>query len=355
MAIDGTAGKPSFLKQIGNWFNKNGNTVGRAMQITGSAAMGVGMTGMFINEMKHPTTSIFGGGFCRCNPFSMFGGMASIDPMGMTGWMNGMSGMYGMNGSFGMGGLFGYGNMGGCTSMMGQNLAYQMGMNARMQDMASARNNYAYLNNNQQILQNNSNTANDIINFDTGDSDGKKKINSEFAKLDENHETENGKNFYNGLLGFYNKNNDLIEGKSFELCNTQEAKDAEKYKEAISKYAKSYIAYIEKSDGNGKDGLSLDEFIQHNTKRYDDKALKQSVKIQAGIAFKKLDLNNDGKLDWKEYAATIRTFDMNSNGKINGVINSEDFNKWSIYLADPNKADFDNAMKENYRKLFGEG
>lgn len=169
MSIDATSGKTSFFKKIGNWFKKNGNTVGKAMQLGGTTAMGVGLTGMFIHEMNRPSRSIFGNGYCGCNSFGMYSSMANFDPMGMTGWMNGM---LGMNGCFGnSGSMFGYGNFGCCPTMMGQNMAYQMGMQARMQDMMYPQNNYAFLNNQYQLQQNYP-ESNDRI--DTG-FDGPKK------------------------------------------------------------------------------------------------------------------------------------------------------------------------------------
>lgn len=101
----------NIFTRIGNWFTQHGNTLGKGMQIAGTTAMGVGMTGMVIHEMKQPN-SIFGYG-CM-NPM-----------MGSCCFGNSL---------FNMGGTY---NMGGCTSMMGQQYAYNMGMQARMQDMAN--------------------------------------------------------------------------------------------------------------------------------------------------------------------------------------------------------------------------
>ncbi len=66
-----TQTKPTFMQRVGKWFNKNGNAVGKAMQVTGTTAMGAGMTGMFIDAMNKPS-SIFGCG--NYSPYSMMGG-----------------------------------------------------------------------------------------------------------------------------------------------------------------------------------------------------------------------------------------------------------------------------------------
>ena len=360
MSIDRTAGNTSFFKKIGNWFNKNGNTLGRAMQITGSAAMGVGVTGMFIHEMKHPSRSIFGSGYCGCNTFGMFGPMASIDPMGMTGWMNGMGGLFGMNSGFGMGGLFGYGNMGGCTSMMGLNIAAQMGQQARLMDMANPYNNYSYLNNQYATLNNYSalrrqpDRANDIVDIDVSGPDSSKKENYKFSDVDSDQETETGKAFNDKLNGMFGKDFKAKEGSKVELASVEDTNDPEKYKEAVSNIAKSYIAHIDKESGDGKDGVSLEEFIKQETLETQNSKITGSVKITAEYAFKKMDMNSDGKLDWKEYAAAIRTFDTNSSGKIDGVIDVKDYKTWSELLGEAQSNKFDNTIRKNYKNLFGE-
>ncbi len=99
----------SFFKKVGNWFNKNGNSVGKGMQIAGTAAMGIGMTGMFIDAMNKPDSSIFGCGCsgmmnpmmmgmggCSsfggcCSPYSMMNPMLT-NPMMMNPMMMGMNG-----------------------------------------------------------------------------------------------------------------------------------------------------------------------------------------------------------------------------------------------------------------------
>ena len=107
MGIDATnKSNTSFFKKVGNWWNKNGNTVGKGMQIAGTTAMGVGVTGMFIDAMNKPDNSIFGSGYgYGCYPYSMMGGFGGccsqysmMNPMMMNSMMmNPM--MMGMGGS----------------------------------------------------------------------------------------------------------------------------------------------------------------------------------------------------------------------------------------------------------------
>jgi len=97
MSVDNNTVKTSFFQKVGNWWNKNGNTVGKGMQLVGTTAMGVGMTGMFIDAMNKPSSSIFG---CGYSPYSMmgtgFGGCCSaygmMNPMLMNPMMMSMSG-----------------------------------------------------------------------------------------------------------------------------------------------------------------------------------------------------------------------------------------------------------------------
>lgn len=110
MGVDKTnTSNLTFMQRVGRWWNKNGNTTGKIFQAAGTTAMGVGMTGMFIDAMNKPSSSIFG---CGYSPYSMgmmngcgmFGGCCSpysmSNPM-MSSMMNPMmmNPMMGMSGS----------------------------------------------------------------------------------------------------------------------------------------------------------------------------------------------------------------------------------------------------------------
>ena len=137
--------------------------------------------------------------------------------------------------------------------------------------------------------------------------------------------------------------------KYAESTATAEERDA-----ALEKYAKSYVAYIDK-ESNSDDGLiDEDEFVEHEA---DGTNMSE---VAARRAFKQFDLNNDGHLDWKEYAALLRTYDSNHDGVIStdekrsanqssasGITNA-------LQADDEDKDRFRKLLERNYNKLFGD-
>ena len=74
----------------------------------------------------------------------------------------------------------------------------------------------------------------------------------------------------------------------------------------------------------------------------------------AQIAFNRIDQNGDGKLDYKELGAVFATLDRDSEDKQDGVITSEEFEKNSEGLHEPNNTNFEKLLRENYNNLYNQ-
>lgn len=319
---------------------QNGN-IAKWTQAIGMATFGVGVTGAMIHDLNKNSHcccsgSIFNGMF-GANPFGGMGGYSSMMYGNLFGGMGGYSSM--MYGNL-FGGFGGYNPMmswgcGGDTfgmlngynsyaSQYGQLIAAQAG--ARDFEIAWAQ----YQAQQAQQAQIAQSTTQSVVN---------EKMNNECAaRIAEDQSTELGQKFDDGTTAL--KDND-----SYKLCNLDKNNENH-YKEEISKIGKSYGKLLD-TDGNGY--ISEDEFTAHETKDVSD-----ADKIaKAKIAFKKIDLNKDGKIDWKELSAAITTYDLDSNDKFNGVVSKSDYEKWGELAMNQYSNKFDKALQNSYRYLFG--
>ena len=121
------------------------------------------------------------------------------------------------------------------------------------------------------------------------------------------------------------------------LTKDDKAGNTEKYKTQVSELAKSYGASM---DTNGDGYVSLDEYIA-----------KENYK-GAQIAFNKIDINGDGKLDWKELGSMLSTIDKDSSGTKDGVITYSELDKWQQLMVDETDNTFDKEIRKSYN-LFG--
>lgn len=344
MNINNNTPKTSFFQRLGNWFNKNGNTVGKGMQIAGTTAMGVGMTGMFFDAMNKPT-SIFGGCY---SPFGM---------IGMGGGCCSPYSMMGMGGS-----LFGMGGFGGCSTSMAANMSYQYGamiamqenmmMNMQMQQGGNAQypalatNPYMQNYMNMNPYMQNFSTANPYsFNFstdaqsstDTDTETDKKWSHAEFkgTKLKDGEGSE-------------------VEGEKFDLQtdklglnNLEEIEIADKNadEDAIKKSLKtSGQNLVAKLDTSGDGYVDLNEYVANESTKTNYNA------TIAKRAFDKMDTNDDNKLDWTELAAVNGVFTMDTSDKeITTKITQDNYNAWSKALG---SAKNDSVVKQmiNVRK-----
>lgn len=317
----------TIFSKIGNFFNKNGNTIGKVMTATGATAMGVAGVGMMYESMKS-NRSIFGG--CGCMPFGTmgYGGFGMPMPgMPMPGMpMPGMP-MLGMP----MPGM----NMGGCSIWgnygfnPGLSQAWMAGRSYAANGNFNNLNPYGYLNNGGGITTNNNNS----INLD--EQVRLKEKNYETAELTEGGDKNEGKEFDEALdaMGKSEPDRDKIE--------LEGAKDD--YAGAISTAGKNYLKYID-ADSDGF--ITEDEFVKHET----DGKLSglDNAEDLARVAFRKIDQNRDEKIDWKEMGAVIATFDANNDG----TITASEFKNKSQKMTQHKNLVFDNSLADNYKNNF---
>ena len=295
-------------------------------QKLGNGLLQTGMTSVVLRNMNsgYCGNSIW---FKHCRPSFGFGmnyGMGippqmMADPMGFTWLPNPMQTNYQNNA---------YGNM----------IAYQYAANLAAQaKLEAAANNYTYT---SQLPKTNATYAGDI---------------------DKNQETDTGKAFDKATDDM--QNNDE---KGFDIINKytnpdDKTKCAEEYRNSVSNLAKSYAANIDKSSGNSDNKVTSEEFINQELSKLDPNAnaqVKAQAKQMALNAFNKIDQNGDGYADWKELAATIATFDTNtnvtqkSNRTKDGTINSKDYKNWSTLLSQQGANLFDTTVRNSYIQLF---
>ena len=316
--------KSSFFKKIGNWFNKNGNTVGNVMSAVGDTAMSTGMTLAQMEVMRKG--SIWGMGFMGCGMPLGYGMdyYTQCDPLGISGWMG-----------YGAGGYNPY------LTQMGNQMAFDWGAVTMQQMMAQQQlqaNQYSQFNINQNVNQN--------INVN-------QKIQADFAELDvSKQDTKDGKEFDDATNGLTDEKGNAISGKKYSFGIT----DKKDYSEKIQEKAKNYVAHIDKESGNSDGAITLEEYTKHEMAKLPSDATeeqKAQAKKMAEIAFNKLDLTGDNKLDWKEYSAALSTFDQKFGGtELDGTITSEDYSKWSTELGGSTGTKFENAARTNYLSLF---
>lgn len=295
MSVNNTTQNTGFFKRVGNWFNKNGNVLGKSLQLAGTTAVGVGFTGMMLHEMNksschHHGGSIWGGGFGGCcSPWNMGMSPYSMGGCGMFGGMSMLNSMYGMTNPYltmaGLQSASNYGLMSAATARqnMFANPLYQSYYNQSFQK-------YQTMFNSQQSGKN----YDADVDYTSNGKDEAKLSEAELNNTKKGEEMDTA----------FNKKN----FKKFEYADSK-ASDEEK-ETALKEYAKSYVAYVDKEGGDGDGLISEDEFVEHEAvaSTGSDTSLRK--------AFKQFDLNNDEQLDWKEYAALMRTYDRNSDGTI---------------------------------------
>jgi len=363
-----------FFNSIGNGLGNAGKAVGKAfktgwnngnlakgLQIAGTTAFAVGMTGAMINDMKH-SGSIFDGG-CGCNSFGFGGGMNMFgcNPMAMGG-MNmfsgspfGMGGMniFGMNNMYGMGGMnmFGGGmnmfsGMGMLNGMgnpyntqMGNMMAFQWGQQLAMQQQMQMSTMYPGFSNpvSSQLeeldpLSYSTKQASQIESSVTGDAG---------ASFDDGT-TELGKNSSADPVT-------IADG----VTNGRYGDDKTTYKNKVSTLAQSYIRHLN-TDSNDQT-VSEEEYIASEIETLKEQlpnASNEQLETLAKNAFRQMDLSGDGEIDWAEMASSITTFDAggSNTGAWDGKISSNNYSSAQSLLT---QGKFGAANWQNYQRLFG--
>ena len=333
MSVDNNTTKTSFFQKVGNWWNKNGNTVGKGMQIAGTTAMGVGVTGMFIDAMNKPS-SIFGGCY---SPYGMMGMGGCCSPFGMMG----------MNGS-----LFGMGGFGGCSTSIAANSAFQYGVMLAMQrnmmsnmqaqqlginpNLYGAQNQYF-----QNYIQNpysfnfSNNTTNTEAEEDNWDNT---KVDFEGMQLKSGEGDK--------------KAGEIFDLKTKALYTNGEkvkvAEEGQSVKEGLTATGKNLVAHLD----NNSDG-----FVDESEYIANEKGVSIYNEENAKRAFSKIDLNNDNKLDWTELAAVNGTFTIDKNSKDNTIkkeITQDNYKYWSQALGSQTDSKVVKTMTSVRKWLMGE-
>jgi len=334
------------MGSIGNAFKtgwNNGN-LQKGIAATGMAAFGVGMTGAMIHDMKHSSGSIFGG--CGCNSFGM-GGMNMFGMNNLFGYspfgMGGMN-MFGMNNMFG-GGMDMFGGMSMLNGMgnpyntqMGNMMAFQWGqqMAANYQSQGMLGTGFYQ----QQQLQ-------ELDPLEYSNETATEDLSSVSTEKGEAFDTNTNALFDEN--GRVNSDADDVEIAS-GVTNGRKG-DKETYKTGVSAVAQSYVKNIGGNDGY----IDEAEFIEHEMEtlraQYPN-ADETQLETIARNAFRQMDLNGSGEIDWKEMASSMATYDAaggNSralDGKITG-------SEYSTAVNSIIQGTFGRKNWDNYRTLFG--
>lgn len=295
----------------------------------GSGLTQTAMTGIALKSMNNccGSQSIFGYG-CGCGSFGYTGGMGfgigitpqmMADPMGFS-WLPNPNMCYAQNNS--------YGNM----------MAYNYGLSLAAAGRQQAAASLAMTPQQLQLTKTNTQYAGD---------------------LDENQETETGKAF-DKATDKMSDNNDSSFNIVDKYTDPKDGKKcADEYRAAVSNIAKSYAAEIDNNTGNKDKKVTIDEFVKHEISKLKSDATeekKAEAKAIAQTAFYKIDINGDGYADWKELAATVTTFetDTESNKKpLDATITSNEYKKWSALMAQQGANEFDTTIRKSYTQLFG--
>ncbi len=330
----------SFMNSIGDAFKKgwNNGNLAKGISLLGATTFTVGLTGAAIHDMNKN----------RC--FGSCGSIWSFRPPYNP--MNYMMGMNLLQNSMlikaNQNNLYAYNGMGGLP-FVSSGFQYNPygGMN-NFYSITGGMNPYQY---GQMLMQQ---TYAQMQNTAITDVTGAIKQNNEYAgewKADQS--TEAGEQFDNALKGMNDSEGNPIEGKTFKISD---AENATEYRQDLSELGKSYAAYIEKTSGNGDRLLNEEEYIKFELSQLPSDATeeqKANIKLAGHYAFSRIDLNKDGKADWKEIAAAIATFDTNNKDKLDGQVTSTDAYNISSALGNPNDPTFSQKIIKNYKHLFG--
>lgn len=322
----------TFWQSIKTGF-ENGN-IAKWTKAIGQATFTAGMTGAMINQMGKNNCcggSIFGGGcFGGSYNMNMFGCGGNwfspanpyVNPM-MIGMVNPQNQMNAMNVQYG--------------NQLAWNWGYQKGLEIRQN---AAQQQSQLLSQQSQLFM--------------------QKTNNQYAgDISKDQSTEQGKAFDTKAKEMVDKEGNAVDKKSFEIVKDGlkdvKSADADQYRDAVTELGKSYLAEMDKTSGNSDGKVTLEEFIDHEMKNLPSDApdnKKNAAKLQAQIAFNKIDQNGDGKVDYKELSAVFAALDADSDGKMDGIISSKEFEKNSKGLYEIGNTKFEQLLRKNYNDIF---
>ena len=120
----------------------------------------------------------------------------------------------------------------------------------------------------------------------------------------------------------------LVDEEWREMANRGDAATGEKYQELVKKFGFNYTQQIDAKYGNGDGILTYEEFEKHQSEDIGpdaDAEVKAAMKESTQNAFKRLDLNDDNKIDSKEITTLLAAMDYDKDSNVNGRITINDF------------------------------
>ena len=148
---------------------------------------------------------------------------------------------------------------------------------------------------------------------------------------------------------------DMVNEEWRTMANNGDVKTEEKYIEFVKKFGKEYTSDIDKKFGNNDGTLTYSEFLKHQMADVENDAddeVKAEMKKSAKIAFNKLDINKDNKIDEKEITTLLAAMDYDEDNNVNGRITINDFARVSIQLAEKDDKDLDKLLDNRYNAFF---
>ena len=148
----------------------------------------------------------------------------------------------------------------------------------------------------------------------------------------------------------------LVDEEWREMANRGDAATGEKYQELVKKFGFNYTQQIDAKYGNGDGILTYEEFEKHQSEDIGpdaDAEVKAAMKESTQNAFKRLDLNDDNKIDSKEITTLLAAMDYDKDSNVNGRITINDFFRTSIQLGEGDRQFLDDLLEYNYDSFFG--
>lgn len=133
----------------------------------------------------------------------------------------------------------------------------------------------------------------------------------------------------------------------------EQAKMQTEYNDSMKKLGSSYSKFLSKKYGDNSGKLDEAAFLKFqndgNPKDVNAAALESNK-----IAFKRLDVDGDGKIDEKEMSAFMMALDFGQDGKASGIINEEKYYGDMNNLISPNDNNYlDKKLAYSYKMLYG--
>ena len=304
--------------------------MGFSLNNFGDALMKIGQstlqTGTFYLAAKTLNSPCSGGSIWSCGSFGTMGCGMGYPAMGGYG--------YGMGGMMGM--------MGGYSTQMAVGQAYGQGYALGEMLKAQGGNGLFMMPGYQ----------NPLLTQTQGEPQRLDPTNNEAAEKFTSHPTELGEQF--------EEHSKAGKATQFVMSDWEgKAEGDEKkqeYTQYVSNFAKSYIAHIDEKSGNKDNEITEEEFANYNIASDlgadATDADKTEYKALSKIAFGKIDQNCDGKIDWKEMAATLSTYDAMS-GSRDGKITAQEVTEGGSSLMDGTSTTMDMILRTEYTRLFG--